>query len=204
MKSALKKEQNTPLTKNTLPFDGQAHLVENFIQDHNALFQELYRRTPWEQKKITLFGRTMNQPRLISWYSDPEVYYNYSNTIFQPKDWPENLKQLKNRLNKSFKTNFNSVLLNLYRDGNDSMGLHSDDEKELGKNPIIASISLGAVRAFRFKHKSKKNCVEKLYLKSGSLLLMSGETQHHWKHEVPKSKKILKPRINLTFRAIKN
>ena len=189
---------------NKLPFDGKVYLIEEYIKDEEKLFSELYENTQWEQKNITLFGRTVCQPRLISWYSDPGVTYTYSNTKFKSKKWPDNLKLLKNRLNENFGTEFNSVLLNLYRNGQDSMGLHSDDEKELGNNPTVASISLGATRDFKFKHKTKNDCAEKFTLKSGSLLLMMDETQHHWKHEVPKTKKVLTPRINLTFRAIKD
>ena len=198
----------TPLAskilKNLLPCDGEVYKIENFIDEANAYFEQIYKNTQWEQKDITLFGKTFKQPRLISWYSDPGIVYKYSNTSFKSKAWPKNLEFLKNKLNESFGTQFNSVLLNLYRTGQDSMGLHSDDEKELGKNPVVASISLGAERVFRFKHKTKKNCSQNILLKSGTLLMMQGETQHQWKHELPKAKHATTPRLNLTFRTIKD
>lgn len=203
MKTKKVADKKLNFSKSLLPFDGEAHLIENYVVNHEYLFKHLHEKTDWEQKNITLFGKTMKQPRLISWYSDPGVTYTYSNTTFKTKDWPQQLLLLRNRLNDDFKGGFNSVLLNLYRNENDSMGLHSDDESELGKNPKVASLSLGEKRVFKFKHKTKNTTV-KIELNSGSLLFMSGKTQHLWKHELPKSKKILKPRINLTFRSIKN
>jgi len=197
------KKKAISFNTNILPTDGSVYLFENYIQDDDHLFEKIVKETAWEQKDITLFGKTIPQPRLISWCSDPGVTYKYSGTEFKPCLWPKHLNKIRQNLNFDFKTSFNSVLLNYYRDGTDSMGLHSDDEKVLGKNPTVASISFGAERLFKFSHKTESHR-ERILLKPGSLLLMTGSTQHFWKHELPKLKKIHKPRLNLTFRNIKN
>ena len=155
----------------------------------------------WETGFIKIFGKTHQIPRLQAWYADNEIEYTYSGKKLQRHNWNNLLLEIKEKIENITSFKFNSVLANLYRDGNDSMGLHSDDEKELGENPVIASLSLGETREIYFKHKNKKlNLV--IPQASGQLILMHGKTQEYWKHEIKKTKKIKKPRINLTFRNI--
>lgn len=184
------------LPEANLIYDSQ-FLDADFSQ---KLFQKLYSETNWIQEPIKIFGKEMMQPRLTHLFG--ERSYSYSNIIMDPEPFPEMLQQLKNKLENFTKSTFNVCLANLYRDGQDSMGWHSDDEKELGKNPTIASISLGGERMFHFQHKIKKELKQKFVLAPGSLLIMAGETQHFWKHQLPKTKKQVAPRINLTFRQI--
>jgi len=169
----------------------------------SEVFQKLNKETTWQQDDIKIFGKTYKQPRLTALYGDEGKSYSYSNIIMYPKPMTPLLKEIKSKIELVTRTTFNTVLLNLYRDGNDSNGWHSDNEKELGKNPVIASVSLGAKRSFKLKHRGDNKLNYKIFLNHGSLLLMEGETQHHWLHELPKSKKITEPRINLTFRVIK-
>ena len=155
----------------------------------------------WETGFITIFGKTHQIPRLQAWYSDNKIEYTYSGKKLQRHDWNNLLLEIKEKIENITSFKFNSVLANLYRDGSDSMGLHSDDEKELGKKPVIASLSLGEAREIYFKHKNKKlNLI--IPKASGQLMVMHGKTQEYWKHEIKKTKKIKKPRINLTFRNI--
>lgn len=155
----------------------------------------------WETGFIKIFGKTHQIPRLQAWYADNEIEYTYSGKKLQRHNWNNLLLEIKEKIENITSFKFNSVLANLYRDGNDSMGLHSDDEKELGKKPVIASLSLGETRELYFKHKNKKlNLI--IPQVSGQLIVMHGKTQEYWKHEIKKTKKIKKPRINLTFRNI--
>ena len=155
----------------------------------------------WETGFIKIFGKTHQIPRLQAWYADNEIEYTYSGKKLQRHNWNNLLLEIKEKIENITSFEFNSVLANLYRDGNDSMGLHSDDEKELGKKPVIASLSLGESREIYFKHKNKKlNLI--IPQESGQLMVMHGKTQEYWKHEIKKTKKIKKPRINLTFRNI--
>lgn len=155
----------------------------------------------WETGFIKIFGKTHQIPRLQAWYADNKVEYTYSGKKLQRHNWNNLLLEIKEKIENITSFKFNSVLANLYRDGNDSMGLHSDDEKELGKKPVIASLSLGETREIYFKHKNKKlNLI--IPQASGQLIVMHGKTQEYWKHEIKKTKKIKKPRINLTFRNI--
>ncbi len=155
----------------------------------------------WETGFIKIFGKTHQIPRLQAWYADNEIEYTYSGKKLQRYNWNNLLLEIKEKIENITSFKFNSVLANLYRDGNDSMGLHSDDEKELGKKPVIASLSLGETREIYFKHKNKKlNLI--IPQASGQLIVMHGKTQEYWKHEIKKTKKIKKPRINLTFRNI--
>ena len=155
----------------------------------------------WETGFIKIFGKTHQIPRLQAWYADNEIEYTYSGKKLQRHNWNNLLLEIKEKIENITSFKFNSVLANLYRDGNDSMGLHSDDEKELGKKPVIASLSLGETREIYFKHKNKKlNLL--IPQASGQLIVMHGKTQEYWKHEIKKTKKIKKPRINLTFRNI--
>lgn len=165
------------------------------------LFHALHNGLAWRQEEITLFGKKVMQPRLTALYG--ENAYTYSGREMNPLPWTPELLYIKEKIEKYAGGSFNAVLCNLYRDGTDSMGWHSDDEKELGRNPVIASVSFGAGRKFRLRHKTDKSVpVQTLFLQPGSLLIMRGTTQHFWKHEVPKEPKITEPRINLTFRYI--
>ncbi len=159
--------------------------------------------TPWRQDDIVLFGKRMQQPRLHAWYGDPGASYTYSGLRNTPTPWTALLADIKARVEAVCGVAFNSVLLNLYRDHRDSMGAHSDDERALGPAPTIASLSLGATRAFVLKHRHRADIKPvRLALHNGSLLLMRGQTQVHWKHSVPKKTHFCAPRVNLTFRSI--
>ncbi|WP_076589247.1 alpha-ketoglutarate-dependent dioxygenase AlkB family protein [Vibrio ostreicida] len=181
--------------------NGKILWVEHFIDKEEAdVLQATLRETvPWSQEKITLFGRSVSQPRLQAWYGDKA--YTYSGLTLTPTPLPPSLEALKSRCEISAQQNFNSVFLNLYRDGQDSMGAHQDNEPELGPNPTIASLSLGSTRRFVLKHTqtAQRHVLE---LTHGSLLVMSGELQHYWKHSVPKTTKPVGERINLTFRCL--
>ena len=148
------------------------------------------------------FGKEHKIPRLQAWYADKNIDYTYSGKQLIRNDWNSVLSEIKTDIELITSNTFNSVLGNLYRNGSDSMGLHSDNEKELGENPAIASVSFGAERFFHLKHKNQKELRLKIPLTSGSLLLMEGETQTHWLHQVAKTSKLVGPRINLTFRKI--
>lgn len=165
-------------------------------------FTELSQTIDWRQDWITIYGRSLPQPRLTAWYGDPGKAYTYSGITMQPMPWTATLLELKAKVEAVSEVEFNSVLLNLYRDGNDSMGWHSDDEPELGQNPSIGSLSLGGTRRFMLRHRFEKGLKHQLELTSGSFLLMRGTTQHYWQHHVPKTKRPVLPRINLTFRVI--
>ena len=170
------------------------------IAESNGYLQKLKNRIKWKQENIRLFGRQYPTPRLSCWIGDES--YRYSGLTHTPAPWPKELIPIRERVNKISDAYFNCVLLNLYRDGNDSMGCHADNEPELGINPIIASASFGASRRFRFKRQDKSQKTQTLVLESGSVLLMKGSTQKYWLHEIPKTKKIIGPRINLTFRRV--
>ncbi|HSD07488.1 alpha-ketoglutarate-dependent dioxygenase AlkB [Flavobacterium sp.] len=174
-----------------------------FEEEANALFKELLEKTPWQQDEITVYGKKHLQPRLTALYGNEGKPYSYSNITMQPHYWTPTLQKIKNLVENVAEINFTTVLLNYYRDGNDGNGWHADNEKELGINPIIASLSLGAERNFQLKHNIDSTQKKNIVLENGSLLLMKGTTQHFWKHQVPKTKKNIGPRINLTFRVIK-
>lgn len=169
----------------------------------DALFDQLQQEIDWRQEPIQLFGKRYMQPRLLAWYGDVGVSYRYSGIEHQPLPWTPGLAALRDRIETLSGANFNSVLANQYRNHRDSMGLHADDEPELGAQPVIASLSLGEERVFRLKHRHRKDLkAVRLPLSSGSLLIMRGETQDNWRHEVPKQTKPCGPRINLTFRYV--
>jgi len=168
-----------------------------------ALFTTLRAAIGWETHRIRLFGRELDSPRLSCWIGDPGVVYAYSGTRFQPRPWPAVLLPVRARLHAELGIDFNSVLANLYRDGRDSMGWHSDDEPELGPRPVIASLSLGATRRFMLKPRGDPGDKLALDLPSGSLLLMRGDTQRHYRHALPRTARQVGPRINLTFRLIR-
>ncbi|RAR75696.1 alpha-ketoglutarate-dependent dioxygenase AlkB family protein [Flavobacterium aciduliphilum] len=167
------------------------------------LFEKLYAEIPWQQDTLTVYGKTHLQPRLTALFGNEGKPYAYSNIVMQPHPWNTLLMYLKHEVEEVCEENFTTVLLNLYRHGNDSNGWHADDEKELGTNPTIASLSFGAARFFHLQHITKKEEKLKILLESGSLLIMKGPTQHYWKHQVPKTSKLVGPRINLTFRVLK-
>lgn len=172
----------------------------------DALFAELHAGIAWEVHRIRLFGRPVDSPRLSCWIGDPGASYVYSRTRFEPHPWPPALLALRQRMEHACGARFNSVLANLYRDGRDSMGWHSDDEPELGPRPLIASLSLGAERRLRFRRRLPAGVrpaasdTVALVLPHGSLLRMAGDTQHHYRHELPKASRVPAARINLTFR----
>ena len=184
-----------------LPHDGSALYRPGFFNsvDCDRMFRSILDETPWEARNIILFGREVPQPRLACWYGD--LAYSYSGITLDPRPMTPTLLEIKQRCEKETTTQFNSVLVNLYRDGQDSMGLHADDEPELGVEPIIASVSFGGERNFRLRHRQSKD-LQQISLATGSLLVMSGLSQECWMHDVPKTKKFVAPRINLTFRYI--
>lgn len=169
----------------------------------NELFEKLRKEIPWQQDNITLFGKTHLQPRLTSLFGNEGKPYSYSNIVMQPHHWNPLLMFIKNEIEEACNESFTTVLLNYYRDGKDSNGWHADNEKELGRNPVIASVSFGAERFFHLQHNTIKEQKLKINLEHGSLLIMKGTTQHFWKHQIPKTAKDIGPRINLTFRIIK-
>ena len=177
----------------------------NFLgaKEADHYFKSINATTPWQQDDITVFGKTYPQPRLTALFGENSNPYSYSNITMHPHAFSAELLELRNKLQMEIGVHFTSCLLNLYRNGKDSNGWHADDEKALGKNPIIASISLGQERYFHLKHKLKKDLKQKLLLEHGSLLLMKGETQHCWYHQIPKTSKTIQERINITFRVIK-
>ncbi len=169
----------------------------------DAFFEELQRNASWNQEKIKLYGKLIDLPRLTAWYGDEGRSYMYSGITATPIPWMLVLLKIKKEIEGVSGVIFNSVLLNLYRDERDSVSWHSDDEPELGRDPVIGSVSFGATRSFQFKHKHNRTLRQKIELPHGSFLLMRGPTQHCWLHQVPKETKVRGPRINLTFRVIK-
>lgn len=192
-------EESEPIE--LLPYDGSA-LFRPWVlgaRSADALMKKLLDEVDWEQRSIVLFGREVRQPRLNSWYGD--VAYTYSGITMTPRAWLPLLVELREICEEHARTSFNSVLVNLYRDGADSMGWHADDEPELGSSPVIASLSIGATRRFRFRHRTTRDVVQR-DLPSGSLVVMSGLSQSCWMHEIPKQKSVVDSRINLTFRTV--
>jgi len=171
--------------------------------DDKQLLERLIRETNWRQDRITLWGKSYLQPRLLAWYGDSDAEYSYSGITLVAEPWSDLLLSIKSKVETLSGSTFNSVLVNYYRDHRDSMGFHADDEPELGENPVIASVSFGEERRFVLKHKRRKD-LDRLVLPlpSSSLLLMAGETQKNWKHGIPKETRPRGPRINLTFRTI--
>lgn len=162
----------------------------------------LLAQTPWEQPQVRLYGRSFVVPRLVAWYGDPEARYRYSGLSHEPLPWTPLLAEIRAFVERTVGQPLNGVLLNYYRDGQDSMGWHSDDEAELGANPLIASLSLGGARRFDLRRAGQSRIEYSLMLEHGSLLVMAGATQHHWQHQVAKTRKPCAPRLNLTFRRV--
>jgi alkylated DNA repair dioxygenase AlkB len=169
----------------------------------DARFAELQREIPWERHRLVLFGRTVEAPRLSCWIGDADATYVYSRTRFEARPWTPAVAALRDELEARLGLRFNSVLANLYRDGRDSMGWHSDDEPELGAEPVIASLSFGAVRTFRLRSRATREAALSIELAHGSLLVMAGGTQRRYQHALPKRAGVAEARINLTFRRIR-
>jgi alkylated DNA repair dioxygenase AlkB len=192
-------------TPQTLPMpDAEVTLYSDFFSPHESvtLFQQLVDTIQWAQESIRFGGKAIPLPRLTAWYGDEGKSYSYSGITVNPLPWIPLLSSIKTRVETVSPVVFNSVLLNYYRGERDSVSWHSDDEPELGQNPVIASVSFGAARKFQFKHKTDTDQRLAVDLTPGSLLLMAGTTQHHWKHQIPKTTKPVGSRINLTFRVI--
>ncbi|RJG14066.1 alpha-ketoglutarate-dependent dioxygenase AlkB [Pseudomonas cavernicola] len=164
----------------------------------------LLAETPWRQPQVFLHGRYHPVPRLLAWYGDAEAGYRYSGLIHQPLPWTPLLAEIRLQVQAAVGQRLNGVLLNYYRDGQDSMGWHSDDEPELGANPLIASLNLGGTRRFDLRRNGQTRIEHSLELGHGSLLVMAGATQHYWQHQVAKTRKACAPRLNLTFRLIRS
>ena len=203
--------------ENIVLADAKIVYFESFLPPSvsDQFFDDLTQKIDWQQGEITLFGKKILEPRLSAWYGDDGKTYTYSGKKQEPLAWNEPLLNIKNTLEKHLKlltekdhtfftenVEFNSVLCNFYRNGNDSMGWHQDNEPELGKNPLIASVNFGESRRFLFRRKDNIKQKYELLLTHGSLLIMAGAMQHHWQHAVPKEPRRMKSRINLTFRHI--
>jgi alkylated DNA repair dioxygenase AlkB len=184
--------------------NGEFLHIRNFFDKSlsDKYFNKLLVSIDWKQEKMNMYGKELLFPRLTAWYGDNEKPYSFSGITLQPKKWTPELLEIKKQVESKVDASFNSVLLNRYRNGNDSISWHTDAEKELGKNPVIASVNLGETREFQLKHIHTNEKIS-IDLSHGSLLIMMGELQHFWKHQIPKTKKTVGERINLTFRVIK-
>ena len=186
--------------------DAEIEYFPEFFSREKSLnfLPQLLDTIKWKQNTIKMYGKENPVPRLEAWYGDPGKSYAYSGIRMEPSTWTDELNEIKRSIESEVAISFNSVLINYYRDGQDRVAWHSDDEKELGKNPVIGSVSFGAERTFKLRHKQYKenNLKQSIVLKNGSFLLMKGATQHHWMHEIPRTAKTIGPRINLTFRVI--
>jgi alkylated DNA repair dioxygenase AlkB len=183
--------------------DADVMLFEDFFDASvsDVYFKELNDNAAWGQEKIKLYGKCISLPRLTAWYADQGKSYTYSSITVSPRPWMPILLEIKRTIESVSGVRFNSVLLNKYRDERDSVAWHSDDEPELGPEPVIGSVSLGQARVFQFKHKTS-GLREEIILVHGSYLLMQGATQHHWLHQIPKQNTACGSRINLTFRVV--
>lgn len=186
--------------------DGQLQYLPQWVDARMAeqWLRELLVRTPWSQPQLTLYGRTVAVPRQVAWYGDADARYRYSGHTHVPLPWTPLLSEIRQRLEEQVGQPLNGVLLNLYRDGQDAMGWHSDDEAALGPDPMVVSLSLGAARRLDFRRKGGSRIEHSIQLEHGSLLVMSGSTQHHWQHQIARTRKVTAPRLNLTFRLIRN
>ncbi len=184
---------------------GELHYQPEWLDGHAAdsLLSGLLAAVEWEQPELLLGGESVPVPRLVAWYADPGICYCYSGHTHRPRPWTPLLTQIRSRIEQAVGQSFNGVLLNLYRDGSDAMGWHSDDEPELGRNPVIASLSLGCERRFDLRRCGEGAMRHSLWLQHGSLLVMRGETQHNWQHRIARCSKTLRPRLNLTFRHLR-
>lgn len=183
--------------------DGLVRYYRDFIaaSETPRWFHQLRQEIQWCRETYKIYGRDVHAPRLVAWYGDADAVYRYSGVVHQPRPWTAGLAVLRDQVSAFTGELFNAVLCNLYRDGNDSVGWHADKEAELGPQPAIASLSLGAPRLFKMRHNRSK-AVHDLLLEPGSLLVMTGAFQQQWRHTLPKSRQVQGPRINLTFRHI--
>jgi alkylated DNA repair dioxygenase AlkB len=184
--------------------NGEYLFYPNFFSKSESDFylQKIKEKIDWKQESMNMYGKQVNFPRLTAWYGDNDKPYSFSGITLKPKPWNTELDEIKQKIEPISNVSFNSVLLNQYRSGNDSISWHTDAEKELGLNPVIASVNFGATRKFQLRHIHTKDKLE-IELTHGSLLIMLGELQHYWQHQVPKTNKLVGERINLTFRVIK-
>lgn len=198
-KQALKINTGLTVIKN-----GEYIFIPNYFNkaESDIFLNKLKNNIDWKQESMNMYGKQLNFPRLTAWYGDNDKLYSFSGIKLSPQPWNDELLKIKNKIEPKSLVNFNSVLLNRYRNGNDSISWHTDAEKELGKNPTIASVNFGATRKFQLKHIHTKEKLE-IELTHGSLLIMQGELQHFWQHQVPKTAQKVNERINLTFRVIK-
>lgn len=187
--------------KNLLERDGELYYSPFFSSEESRIFfQTIKDETPWKQEPIKIFGREVMQPRLTAWFGDKS--YTYSGITMMPLPWTKTLLKIKEKIEEFSGESFNTALLNFYRNQNDSMGWHRDDERELGKNPAIASISFGETRTFKMRHRKMPDLKLSLEVEDGSFLLMKGASQHHWLHSVARTSKEKEARINITFRKV--
>ena len=196
-------KRSLPFGGEILPFDGSAILTPNFLDEATAdiLFEELLISTKWEDTELIMFGKKVREPRQSTWHADPHLAYTYSGSQRRPQPWTHTLANIRALCESHIGTTFNGVLLNHYRNGNDYMGWHADNERCNGPEPIIASLSLGAERRFDLRHRETHD-VATTSLAHGSLLVMSGLSQQKWVHRLPKSARVEEARINITFRFI--
>lgn len=195
------------IDENILPYNGEALFFPALFPpiESDLHLAQLIAEIQWKHEAIKMFGREVMQPHLTAWYGDAGKSYSYSGITMQPHTWTDSLLQIKQRAESIAGTVFTSALLNYYRDGNDSMDWHRDNEKELGINPVIGSVSFGAARIFQLRNYDDKSIMRSIPLTHGSFLLMRGETQHYWEHRVPKAgsqNTVTGARINITFRVI--
>jgi alkylated DNA repair dioxygenase AlkB len=191
-----------PISTMILQGECRVELISGFIPESSEIYHNLIDQLDWRQDQITLYGKTHDVPRLQAWYADAGLTYTYSHIKLEPTPWNELLLDLKKRIEDSCQAEFNSVLCNYYRHGSDYVAWHSDNEPELGQEPVIASLSFGATRKFVLREKRDKKKKIELNLKSGDLLLMSGKTQELYEHQISKTKKEKEGRVNLTFRQV--
>ncbi|WP_226804924.1 alpha-ketoglutarate-dependent dioxygenase AlkB family protein [Agriterribacter humi] len=192
------------ISQNILPIDGEAYLFPEFFskEESEQLWEALQKNIHWKQEPVVIMSKKVMQPRLTAWYGDEGKSYRYTGITMHPHPWTKELLLIKERIEELSGQVFNTALLNCYRNGNDSIGWHRDNEKSLGINPVIGSVSFGAARYFHFRHYQQKHIKEKILLTPGSFLLMKGETQHKWFHSIQKEPHITGGRINITFRTI--
>lgn len=203
-------EQLNLFTSNNIDFEpikiqnGEYIYAPSFFNASKAdyYFEKLKSEIDWKQEEMIMYGKRLKFPRLTAWYGDNDKPYSFSGITLNPKPWTNDLIDIKRKIETECNVIFNSVLLNLYRNGKDSISWHTDAEKELGTNPVIASVNFGEARTFQLRHQTTKQKIE-IELSHGSLLIMQGELQHYWQHQVPKTSKEIGQRINLTFRVIK-
>jgi len=184
--------------------DAEVYFYRTFFskQESDSYLYDLLSNTPWKHEQIRWYGKMIDLPRLTAWFGDEGKVYKYSGIVVEPHPWTPTLLKIKQAIEAKTGVTFNSVLLNLYRNGRDSVAWHSDDEPELGPEPIIGSVSFGETRPFNFRHKGQPNLRARVELSHGSYLIMKGRTQETWVHEIPKTSRQIRERINLTFRTI--